>query len=255
MSDSAAMDQPLQAHDHITGQFKRLTRDVDYVIDEVLGFVSLAERLEESEALAVAFRYMAEGTPHQVGDFSADIDAGADERLAVKLLRRFNLTEPRNLGQPDAFNPAVWYLEMRNIYQIGFDVAAGGLALDIFYHAPDAPRSTTLPGINTPQTLLQTLGFDRLAPDGTPAPDDRFDYLQNLTIEAATGLVFFPYLEPFGGVLERLIEEAGTEGISPEEAREAYVFDGLYRQKVVNALRDPKREIYSIRGCYHTPLR
>ncbi|MCZ6704937.1 MAG: cell surface protein SprA, partial [Bacteroidetes bacterium] len=51
----------LTASDYQIGKYKRLESGRDYDFDPVLGYVSLNQRLQESEALAVAFRFRANG--------------------------------------------------------------------------------------------------------------------------------------------------------------------------------------------------
>src|SRR5690606_19357945 len=57
----------LSDHDMQPGQFKKLRPGADYEFDRVLGYISLNQRLQENEALAVAFRYRANGATHTVG--------------------------------------------------------------------------------------------------------------------------------------------------------------------------------------------
>ena len=47
--------------DFQTGPFKKLVRDRDYTVNEQLGYVTLSQRLQDSEAIAVSFRYIANG--------------------------------------------------------------------------------------------------------------------------------------------------------------------------------------------------
>jgi cell surface protein SprA len=54
----------LSGSDHQVGRFKRLDRGRDYVVDEVLGYISLRSRLQNGEALAVSYRYTANGVTY-----------------------------------------------------------------------------------------------------------------------------------------------------------------------------------------------
>ncbi|NBW94162.1 MAG: hypothetical protein EBR20_07365, partial [Bacteroidetes bacterium] len=47
----------LSSSDFQVGKFKRLERGRDYDVDEVLGYVTMRQRIQESEALAIAFRF------------------------------------------------------------------------------------------------------------------------------------------------------------------------------------------------------
>lgn len=242
----------LTAADYQIGKFKKLERGRDYTIDEVLGYVSLRSRLQESEALAVAYRFTAGGRTYQVGDFSTDTggsDGGQNEnKLVLKLIRPVQLRQP---APEAAFNPAAWYLEMRNIYRLpGRGINPTDFDLQIYYEPPGRTASKTLPGVGGQQTLLQLLGLDRVNANQALRPDDQFDFLVNYTIEPGEGKLIFPYLEPFGSRLDGLITgSAPTEGAAAELS-DLYVFDNLYLQKKPNARKDSQHDVFRIKGSY-----
>lgn len=242
----------LTASDYQIGRFKRLERGRDYDIDEVLGYVTLRQRLQESEALAVSFRYTAGGRTFQVGDFSTDTggsDGGQNEdKLVMKLIRPVQLRQP---APESNFNPAAWYLEMRNIYRLpGRGINANEFQLQVYFEPPGQTASRTLPGVGGQQTLLQILGLDRVNEDQALKPDDLFDFLVNFTIEPGDGLLIYPYLQPFGDRLSELIAEAGGPAEAQAELENLYVFRNLYSQKKANARRDSQHDVYRIRGEY-----
>ncbi|WP_228350288.1 cell surface protein SprA [Rhodocaloribacter litoris] len=242
----------LTGADFQVGRFKKLERGRDYTLDEVLGFISLRQRLLENEALAVSFRYIANGRSVQVGDFSTGTGGSGggqnEDKLVLKLLRPVQLRQP---APETGFNPAVWYLQLRNIYRFpGSGINPNEFNLQIFYEPPGKTASKTLPGVGGQATLLQLLGLDRLNTDQAPRPDDQFDYLVNYTIDPGNGRLIFPFLEPFGGRLERLIEQGGGSEQEKQEARNLFVFSSLYRQKKENARRDTQHDVYRIRGSY-----
>ncbi len=243
----------LSSSDYQIGKFKRLERGRDYDIDEVLGYITLRQRLQESEALAVGFRYTAGGRTFQVGDFSTDTggsDGGQNEdKLALKLIRPVQLRQP---ALESGFNPAAWYLELRNIYRLpgGRGVNANQFELQVYYEPPGTTASKTLPGVGGQQTLLQILGLDRVNADQALKPDDVFDFLVNITIEPGAGLLIYPYLEPFGERLSDVISTSGGTEASQAELRALYVFDNLYLQKKANARRDSQLDVFRIRGEY-----
>lgn len=240
----------LAASDYQIGKFKRLSNGRDYDYDPVLGFISLKQRLQESEALAVAFRYRANGQTFQVGDFSTDTggsDGGqTEDKLVLKLLRPVQLRQP---APESGFNPAAWYLEMRNIYHLpARGVSGADFELQIYYEPPGKTSSKILPGVGGSQTLLQLLGLDRVNEDQAFLPDDLFDFLVNYTIQPANNRLIFPVLEPFGGHIERLIDQFVA---TPEEAQtltNLYVYDALYQQKKANARRDSQHDVFRIKG-------
>ncbi|MBO6574940.1 MAG: cell surface protein SprA [Rhodothermales bacterium] len=238
----------LSSSDYQIGRMKRLERGRDYDFDEVLGYISLRQRLQESEALAVSFRYTAGGRAYQVGDFSTDTggsDGGQNEdKLVMKLLRPVQLRQP---APESNFNPAAWYLELRNIYRLpGRGINANEFQLQVYYEPPGQTASRTLPGVGGQQTLLQMLGLDRVNEDQALKPDDLFDFLVNYTIEPGDGLLIYPYLQPFGDRMQDLIAASGGS----EELEDLYVFRNLYSQKKANARRDSQHDVYRIRGEY-----
>ena len=234
----------LTSSDYQIGQYKRLEQGRDYDVDETLGYITLRQRLQQSEALAVAFSYTAGGRTYQVGDFTRNTGGTTggqnSDRLALKLLRS---TSPQ---APSAdFFPAAWYLELRNIYRLqGRGLDPQQFELNVYYEPPGSTAETRLPGIGGQQTLLQLLGLDRLNENGAANPDNRFDYLIDFTIDPDNGYLIFPYLEPFG---QRISEIAGDDA----QAEERYAFSELYSVKPQTAESEyPEYNVYQIEGEY-----
>ncbi|MCY4159125.1 MAG: cell surface protein SprA [Bacteroidetes bacterium] len=252
--ESGAMEQPLTIVDYQVGQFKKLEIGRDYDLDAGLGYITLKQTIQESEALAVSFRYLAGGREVQVGDFSSQTGGGDNsqtgDRLVLKLLKPVNLQQPANLDKPDQLNPAAWYLEMRNIYELSRGLLPSEFELNISFEPPGRASTETIPGVTGQQTLLQVLGLDRLNEDGASNPDNLFDFLPNYSIIPGDGLLIFPYLEPFGRRMEALIDASGLDEQEKAEAKDLYVFDELYTQKRVNAIRNTAKNVYLIAGSH-----
>lgn len=246
--ESGAMDVPLASDDFQVSQFKKLIRGSDYQVDDILGYITLNSPLAEGEALAVAYKYIDNGATVQIGDFSSDTGGGdnsqVSDRLVLKLLKPINLKQPSG-----TLNPAAWYLEMRNIYRIGLGLNPNEFELEVTYEPPGQTSSRTLPGVTGQQTLLQSLGLDRVNENGSARPDNKFDFLPNFTINQSDGLLIFPYLEPFGDRISALIEENVPEAEQPV-VRSQFVFQDLYTQKKENALRNTQLNVYRIQGSY-----
>jgi len=244
---SSELDQSLGSQDVVTGDFIRLERGRDFRLDERLGFLSLNQRLRPNEALAVAFRYRAGGEVRTVGDFSGDqggTGGGVEaDRLVLKLLRPTNPIAP---GSGPASDPAAWFLEMRNIYRVGGrDFNADGFDLDIEYEPSGQQARTSIPDVTGQRSLLQVLGLDRLDQNGNRTPDNEFDFTQQ-TVDPDEGLLFFPYLQPFGDRIEEAAEEGGEQG-----SGESFAFTNLYRKKKSNAEKeDQQRNVYTLRGSF-----
>lgn len=252
--ESSSMEQPLTSVDYQVGQFKKLVLGRDYELDDVLGYITLRQTIQESEALAVSFRYLAGGEEFQVGDFSSQTGGGDNsqtgDRLALKLLKPVNLQQPANLGQANQLNPAAWYLELRNIYQLNRGLLPTDFILDISFEPPGRASTQTIEGVTGQNTLIQVLGLDRLNEDGAQTPDNLFDFLPNYSIIPGDGLLIFPYLEPFGNRIEALIDASQLSDEAKEEAKNLYVFDDLYTQKQLNATRNTAKNVYLIEGSH-----
>lgn len=242
---TSQVDQPLAAQDFVDGNFTKLQRGRDYVLDRQLGYVSLKQRLQSNEALAVAFRYrLPSGEVRQVGDFAAEEVSGSDggsqgDRLVLKLIRP---TDPVAPGT-NASVPAAWFLEMRNIYRIGGrGFSPENFTLDLVYAPSGQQERTTFPDIGGSAPLLQLLGLDRVNQNGAPQPDQQFDFTP-LTIDREEGLIIFPYLEPFG---ERILAVGNRSAAAQELA-----FPQLYTRKKTNVEdENTGKNVYRIRGEY-----
>lgn len=246
----------LSEDDFQIGRFKRLEPGRDYTYDEVLGYISLTQRLQENEALAIAFRYRAGGRIYQVGDFSSETGGaggGQDEdRLVLKLLRPSQLRQP---SPATGYNPAVWYLELRNLYRLpGRGINPEDFELEIYYQPPGKTAQKFLTELGAQRTLLQLLGLDRLNQDQAPVPDNRFDFLTSITIDPGEGLLIFPFLEPFGKRLEQLIEATELPDDQKAALKDRYVFRDLYTQKKENARRNTQHNVYRIQGSYKSAV-
>ena len=229
--------------------FKQLEEGRDYRLDDVLGYISLTTPVQENEVLAVAFEYVANGQRFQVGEFASQ-KPEIDSRLILKLLRPDRITQPSS--EPGGRNPAAWYYEMRNIYPLqGRGLNANDFELQVQYRAPGQPPAKTLPdGVGRGQTMLQLVGLDRLNVDEAPRPDDQFDYLVNYTIDPGSGVLIFPFLEPFGSNMQDVIDDSFDDQAQRDEATSRFVFTSLYKEKKENARLDTQLDVYQINGSY-----
>ena len=246
----------LQSADYFESTFRRLRGDgQDYTWDPLFGTISLRRTLNDNEALAVAYRYQrADGTPVEVGDFGQGGGSNSGSPpIILKLLR----------GQNPLPLDASWDLTMRNIYRVGgSSFNATDFELQVLYAPGAQAPQRTLPGVDIgqQQTLLQTLGLDRLNQDNARAPDDLFDFLGGYTVDSGSGRIIFPYRRPFGDHLRRVLrgefEELGEspviifQGLTEEEAIDAFVFDTLYNAKPEIAARQTAKNVYTISGSF-----
>lgn len=171
------------------GLFRKLEKGRDYTINPDIGVISLNVALQDNQAIAVAYRV--EG-PTQIasddtvyGDFVNSL-ADTSATLVLKLVR------PRSL-QP-SFKKA-WELMIKSIYPLGGakNIKKEGFELKLLYQAsPDQEPREEIEGKN----LLQIFGFDKFHEDGSPGPDNKFDFSE-LTINPGRGELIFPFLKPF----------------------------------------------------------
>lgn len=244
----------LDPSDYQIGKFKRLDSGQDYQLDPILGYITLTSRLQESEALAVSYRYRANGRTVQVGDFSTETggsDGGqSEDKLVLKLLRPVQLRQPAVDAANGGFNPAAWYMEMRNLYRLsgGGGIQPADFELQILYEPPGQTSTKTLPGINSAETILQLMNWDRVNADGALVPDDVFDYLVDYTIQPSTGRLIFPVLEPFGSHMESVIKRQDIPEVTKQQLLQLYVFDQLYSEKKANARKNSQHDVFRIQG-------
>lgn len=224
-ADDLGLEDP---RDFEEGYFRLLYEGEDYTVDRVSGYISLNRALSGREVLAVSYTWQAPGGEIiHVGD----VNPGGGGRIFLKMLRPAS----------PATDHTTFPLTMRNVYSIGATgVAPDDLELEIFYTEENV-ASNRLPGRLT--TLLQDLGLDRTDREGALAPDNQIDFGTG-TFDAWSGRIVFPWLEPFGSRLDRLLEEAGA---TPAE-RERLVFEELYLERQQNAARSARNGFYRLEG-------
>ncbi|WP_241507229.1 T9SS outer membrane translocon Sov/SprA [Aquimarina sediminis] len=243
----------------------------EYTLNTQLGYISLNQRLNNDEVLAVAYQYTVGGQVFQVGEFANDgVDAtvgdntgntdtnvGASQSLVVKMLKSpiVNVTRP------------IWDLMMKNIYNTGaFRLEQNDFRLNILYSNPSpvnyitaAPGSSlALPDDVEQTTLLKVFNLDRLNPNGDPVQggDGFFDYVPGVTIDSQNGRIIFTTIEPFGEHLFDKLDNgpAGATYTDPNSYnanQSQYVFRDLYTQtKVVAEQRSANKNYFQLKGRY-----
>src|SRR5690606_20136419 len=174
--------------DYIKLENARKLNPNEYTYHPQLGYISLNQRLNNDEVLAVAYQYTIGGQVYQVGEFGTDgvnatvvgqNDQGQDlpttQALILKMLKS-NLT---NVNQP------IWNLMMKNIYAIpgGAQLEQDGFRFNILYTDP-SPLNYITPaaGAELPEDvaetpLLKVFHLDRLNYTNDPQPGgDGFFY-------------------------------------------------------------------------------
>ena len=217
----------------------------EYTFNPQLGFISLNQALSADQVLAVAFQYQVIGdtTVYQVGEFTTDgiVDPNA---LVVKLLKSTSI----NTKGP------LWKLMMKNVYFLrSTQISPDKFRLNVLYEGDDGGVLTGYfaDGPKKGVPLIEVFGLDRMDAQQYPYADGVFDWLDNATtqagiIQASTGRVFFPYVEPFGKDLREILGD--------NAAAEKYCFDSLYTLTKTLAQQYPDKDKYYLEGSYSTAM-
>ena len=222
----------------------RLLDHSEYTFNGKLGFISLTNKLNPGQVLAVAFQYTVLGDPnvYQVGQFSNEVET--PNCLVVKLIRSTTL----NTQIP------MWKLMMKNVYSLNiYQFSPEEFRLNVLYNDgvamgffPDAADDLK----NIP--LIRLLGADRLNQQMAAIPDGLFDYLDNAateggTVQGSTGKVYWPLVEPFGKDLRAALA-------SDPAAADKYAFDSLYSLPKVLAQQHPNKNRFYLEGRYKSSM-
>ena len=213
----------------------RLLSSSEYTVNNTLGYISLKNALRADEVLAIAFEYTYGGTTYQVGEFSND-QKESTSTLFVKLLKP-NACSPQN---------GCWDLMMKNVYSIGTrSLKSNEFKLDIYYASDSLGTNITyLPEQSLKGTpLLRMLNLDRLDTNNTKEnPNGIFDFIQGYTVDASSGRIFFPSVEPFGSYLRQKI---GNKALADK-----YAFDELYDSTKTIAKQIAEKDKFYLMGEY-----
>jgi len=234
-ASSDGINQALEGLGFVNGtDFEKITSSrklapSEYVFNKELGYLSLQRKLQNDEAVAVAFEYTYNGRVYKVGELSEDYgNKPEDEVVYLKLLR------PRKISVKDQQGRIIptWDLMMKNIYNLNVSqLTRDGFELRVIYRDDrtgiDNPQLQEGEFART-QQLIQVFGLDRLNPYNDPQPDGNFDFVEKITINPETGAMIFPYLEPFDKALRQLFAKETNVALR-DQLINKYVYDTLYR--------------------------
>ena len=213
----------------------RLLSSSEYTLNRELGYISLKTPLRADEVLAVAYEYTYGGQTYQVGEFSNDVKE-SKTTLYLKLIKP-NACSPKN---------GCWDLMMKNVYSLGTrNLQNTNFKLDIYYASDSLGTNITyLPEAEMKgKPLLRLLDLDRLDSNNSKEnPNGMFDYIQGYTVDAASGRIFFPAVEPFGSHLEKKIGNSAIAG--------KYVFHELYDSTKTIAKQIAEKDKFYLIGEY-----
>ncbi|MCL2027701.1 MAG: cell surface protein SprA [Bacteroidales bacterium] len=241
-SNTQLAEQFVLGRDYEKIENARRLNENEYTFNQRLGFISLNTRLASDQVLAIAYQYQKIGDDriYQVGEFS---DEGITDpnSLVVKLLKSSTLNTRSSL----------WKLMMKNIYNLNaFQVSQEDFRLNIVYAGDDQGIMTGFfkDGPKTGIPLIELFGLDRMDFQQNMEPDGVFDFIDGAAftgglIQASTGRIYMPYIEPFG---EDLITIFGGDAA----AAERYLFKELYENTRVEAQQFPTRNKYYFEGGF-----
>jgi cell surface protein SprA len=212
----------------------------EYTVHPTLGYITLSRKLQNDEALAVAYEYTYKGVQHKVGELTEDYGKRAeDDVIFLKLLRQRSLSTI--LKTPN------WDLMMKNIYAVtGSQFSQEGFQLRVIYK--DDASGIDNPNLQEPAfkdtPLIRVFGLDRLNPVNDPQPDGNFDYVEGITVNSTNGLIIFPYLEPFGKEPLSALFKGDVALINK------YAYDTLYRTTKADAELFATKNKFWLKGFY-----
>lgn len=208
----------------------------EYTFNPQLGYISLNQKLNDNQLLAVSYSYTVNGTNqvYKVGEFSEESPV-----LVTKLLKSNSNTR---------VDSPMWNLMMKNFYSLdAAQVDRDGFILNVYYRdAKTGGKVNYLPGTPVEGTnLLKLLNWDRLNVNGDlqnnngVLGDGVFDFVEGITIRKEQGRIMFTKVQPFGSYI------AGLVGNDPQ-----YVFSDLYSQQKLQASQSNLALRYTMEGRY-----
>ena len=220
----------------------RLLNSNEYTFNRQLGFITLNQPLSNDQVLAVAFQYQVVGDTnvYQVGEMTTD-GVNDPNTLIVKLLKGTSV---------DTHSP-IWRLMMKNVYFLkSSQLSREGFRLNVLYESAEGGVGvgffTEGPKQGIP--LIELFGMDRMdASQSYYYADGVFDWFDSAAfkgglIQASSGRVFFPLVEPFGKDLREILGD--------DEMANRYCFDSLYTMTQALAQQYAERNRFYLEGYY-----
>ncbi len=260
---------------------KKLNEGSDFILNTQLGYISLSQRLQNDEILAVAFQYTVGDQVYQVGEFANDgvnaTDVGVDPGTGNQTVNNQNLIVKMLKSPITNVNQPVWDLMMKNIYDTGaFQLSEEDFRLNIFYTEASPlnyispvngdsfgvdingnPISPATPEENLIQntTLLRLFNADQLNFNNDPQAggDGFFDFVDGKTVLVQNGKIIFSKVEPFGEYLFDKLSTGGEDYDNPmtyNENQAKYVYNVLYNNTKTAALEESDKNKFQIKGRY-----
>ncbi len=230
--------QPYENGEHFVLSTKARRMDAnEYTFHPQLGYISLNQKLNDNQLLAVSYSYTVNGTNqvYKVGEFSEESPV-----LVTKLLRSNSNTR---------VDSPMWNLMMKNFYSLdAAQVDRDGFILNVYYRdAKTGGKVNYLPGTYVEGTnLLKLFNWDRLNVNGDLQSnngvlgDGVFDFVEGITIKKEQGRIMFTKVQPFGSYMTQVLGSSNPQ----------YVFSDLYTQQKQQASQSNLALRYTMEGRY-----
>ncbi|MNU39527.1 hypothetical protein D3C71_282240 [compost metagenome] len=230
--------QPYENGEHFVLSTKARRMDAnEYTFHPQLGYISLNQKLNDNQLLAVSYSYTVNGTNqvYKVGEFSEESPV-----LVTKLLRSNSNTR---------VDSPMWNLMMKNFYSLdAAQVDRDGFILNVYYRdAKTGGKVNYLPGTSVEGTnLLKLFNWDRLNVNGDLQSnngvlgDGVFDFVEGITIKKEQGRIMFTKVQPFGSYMTQVLGSSNPQ----------YVFSDLYTQQKQQASQSNLALRYTMEGRY-----
>ena len=254
---------------------KKLREGLDYKINNQLGYISLNQKLDNDEILAVAFQYTVGGEVYQVGEFANDGVQATDVALSDNntIINSNSLVLKMLKATVSSVDEPMWDLMMKNIYGTGaFQLEKEDFKLNIFYNESSAlnfitpvdatPFPEPLPGelpLNE-MPLLRLFNLDRLNYNNDPqfSGDGFFDFVPGITVIEQNGSIVFTKVEPFGEYLFEKLRLNAIENYDGNQNNQndynlnqkKYVYKALYNSTKTVAFQQSEKNKFQISGKY-----
>ncbi|WP_282122906.1 cell surface protein SprA [Algibacter mikhailovii] len=251
----------------------------EYTLNTELGYISLNQRLNNDELLAVAFQYTLGGKVYQVGEFAndgvdaTDVETNPDGDV-ISVVNSNLILKMLKSSVTDVDLP-VWDLMMKNIYDTGaYNLSQEDFKLNVFYNEasplnfirpvngdsfpldingnPVGPNTDEKDLIqNTP--LLRVFNLDKLNYNNDPQTrgDGFFDFVPGITVIPQNGKIVFTSAEPFGEYLFNVLGGGDYDDeLSYNDDQAKYVYDVLYKSTKTAALDAVEKNKFKLKGRY-----
>lgn len=234
----------------------------EFTFHPQLGYISLNQKLQNDEVLAVAYQYTIGDQVYQVGEFATDgvesttvsnIGVPTSQALILKMLK----------GNIVAVSEPSWNLMMKNIYQIpgGAQLQQEDFRFNILYQDPSPLNYITQAGVDplsnqvSQKPLIKVFEVDNLnyTNDRQSDGDGFFDYVPGITVDAQFGRIIFTSVEPFGKLLFdklKLAAEDYNNTVTYNSNQDKYVFKNLYRLTQAAALQESAKNKFKLKGSF-----